>query len=574
MLFRSKKYLFYLLFFLLLSNSALSKISLDRQRSLINSNGISINLNCRELLSKIGGFQGTYSYSIGDARKENHSYILLHTHVKKENNIYYLCKQNRYDYASSESIDDQLKDHDLYKIFYDSYEMVKNVFTVADGDFTKYMMSRFNLADHNLVRDQLIIAFTEAQAKIINEQNQMTDEDRKAAEEKAKEDKKREEEERKKAEKTRLAELEKNKPVESSDTTPPKIKIASTITVNDAKYSLQGEVTDKGSKKIYVSVKDEYSQNSVKVVNGKFTINRFSPDDEEIQIIATDSWGNKTKKIVKVKIERKVVRSPVVIEKLDPSNVTNKKSRNRVALIIGIENYSSAPKATYADSDAKWFYEYAKTAFGVREENIKRLVDKDASFIQTHKVISKWLPSKIKANQTELIVFFAGHGLSTPDGKELYLLVHDSDTDLLSRTAISRSELFKDISKLKPKSVTLFFDTCYSGSSRDDEVLLASARPIMILSNEVTERPDNFTIFSAAKFDQLSSSFKEAKHGIFSYYLMKGLEGKADANEDKKITNGELHVYMDKHISQKALELGREQNPDLAGNHKQILSRY
>ena len=553
---------------------ALSKMSLDQQRSLINSNAININLNCSNLLNRLGGFQGAITYSIGDAKKENHSYILLHTHVKEENNIYYLCKQNRYDYASSESIDDQLKDQNLHKIFYDSYEMVKYVFTVADEDFTRYMMSKFYLSDYNLERNQLIIAFTEAQAEIIGEQNQMSDKEKKALKEKEKREKIREEQERKEAEEKRLAKSKPTKSTGTSDTTPPKIKIASTITVNDAKYSLQGEVTDKGSKKIYVNVKDEYSQNSVKVVNGKFTIHRFSPDDEEIQIIATDSWGNKAEKTVKVKIKRKVVQPTIVVEKLDPTKVKSRKLSNKVALIIGVQNYSSAPKATFAASDAKWFYEYAKNVFGVSENNIKKLVNKDASFIQTQKVISKWLPSKIKANQTELIVFFAGHGLSTPDGKELYLLVHDSDTDLLSRTAISRSELFNDIVKLKPKSVTLFFDTCYSGSSRDDESLLASARPIRIVPSEVSNRPDNFTIFSAAKNEQISSGFKEARHGIFSYYLMKGLEGKADTNRDKEITNGELHVYMDKHVSQKALELGRKQNPDLAGDHKQILTRY
>ena len=40
---------------------------------------------------------------------------------------------------------------------------------------------------------------------------------------------------------------------------------------------------------------------------------------------------------------------------------------------------------------------------------------------------------------------------------------------------------------------------------------------------------------------------------------MKGLEGKADQNNDRKITN-EV-PYMDENISQKASELGREQNP-------------
>ena len=54
---------------------------------------------------------------------------------------------------------------------------------------------------------------------------------------------------------------------------------------------------------------------------------------------------------------------------------------------------------------------------------------------------------------------------------------------------------------------------------------------------------------------------------------MKGLEGKADSNNDKKITNGEL-AYMDENVSQKALELGRQQNPSLAGDPDKILINY
>ena len=120
----------------------------------------------------------------------------------------------------------------------------------------------------------------------------------------------------------------------------------------------------------------------------------------------------------------------------------------------------------------------------------------------------------------------------------------------------------------------MFLDTCYSGVSRDEQMLLASARPIRIVAGDEGEIPNNFTIFSATQLDQISSGFKEAKHGIFSYYLMKGLEGKADANKNKEITNGELLAYMDQNISQKALELGRSQNPSLAGDPDQILMKY
>ena len=126
---------------------------------------------------------------------------------------------------------------------------------------------------------------------------------------------------------------------------------------------------------------------------------------------------------------------------------------------------------------------------------------------------------------------------------------------------------------LNPKSVTLFLDTCYSGVSREEETLLASARPVRIVADE-QDTPDNFTIFSASQLDQISSGLSEAKHGIFSYYLMKGLEGNADINQDKKITNGELLAYMNENVSEKAAELGREQNPSLTGDPEKVLISY
>ena len=43
---------------------------------------------------------------------------------------------------------------------------------------------------------------------------------------------------------------------------------------------------------------------------------------------------------------------------------------------------------------------------------------------------------------------------------------------------------------------------------------------------------------------------------------------------DKKITNGELLAYMDPKVSQKASELGRKQNPSLAGDPDKVLMSY
>lgn len=354
------------------------------------------------------------------------------------------------------------------------------------------------------------------------------------------------------------------------DNDAPVIEVAQNITVSDTSYVIEGKVSDK-SDKIFVEIDGQ----PIEVRKGKFKAKRYSPVDEQVKIVAIDQWGNKSKpKIVNIKINIEETVVAENLEPLNPSNIRTKSSNEKIAIIIGIENYSEAPKANYANLDAQYFFDYARKAFGVKKQNINLLINENATVVKTDKALSLWLKSKIKKNRSDLIIFFAGHGLASTDGKELYLLPQDGNPDRLERTALSRTDLFKEIINLNPKSVTMFLDTCYSGVSRDEQMLLASARPIRIVADEQDGIPDNFTIFSASKLDQISSGLKEAKHGIFSYYLMKGLEGNADSNEDKKITNGELLAYMDENVSQKAAEQGREQNPSLAGDPDKVLISY
>ena len=353
-----------------------------------------------------------------------------------------------------------------------------------------------------------------------------------------------------------------------SDTKPPVINIAKSITVNKPKYFLTGKVTDEST--IFLEV-DGFL---IPVDNGKFKIARYSPIDEDVLIKATDQWGNESSQTIKVKID---TNRTIVVKKLEPLNplkIKGKNKDNKIALIIGIENYSDTVNADFANLDAKYFNEYAREVFNIKNENINLLTDSEATLTKINKGLFKWLAGKIKADQTEVIIFFAGHGLASNNGKELYFLPQDGDPDLLSRTAISRSDLLQEIVSLKPKSVTMFLDMCYSGVSRSEETLLASARPVRIVAGEQGEIPDNFAIFSASQLDQVSSGLKEAKHGIFSYYVMKGLEGNADLNKNKEITNGELLAYINDKVSSKALEQGRKQNPELLGENDKVLIRY
>jgi len=73
----------------------------------------------------------------------------------------------------------------------------------------------------------------------------------------------------------------------------------------------------------------------------------------------------------------------------------------------------------------------------------------------------------------------------------------------------------------------------------------------------------NVTVFSASSGSEISSAWPEKKHGLFSYFLMKGMRGDADANSDNQITVGELGDYVKERVSNYAGMLDREQTPGL-----------
>ena len=151
----------------------------------------------------------------------------------------------------------------------------------------------------------------------------------------------------------------------------------------------------------------------------------------------------------------------------------------------------------------------------------------------------------------------------------MYLLPYDGRPRLLEDTAILRKKLFKEVASANPLSVTVFLDTCYSGTTRGTDMLIAS-RPIAIVAKEQAI-PDNFTVFTAAAGDQTAKPLEEAKHGLFSYFLMKGMEGEADRNNDNSITAGELHAYVQQNVIQQS---SGSQTPELQGDAKRVLVRF
>ena len=353
-----------------------------------------------------------------------------------------------------------------------------------------------------------------------------------------------------------------------TDTLGPKIDVPGKVIAKNDQVILAGKITDENN---IASVKIDNTSVTLDK-KGNFEIALYVPlDGSKVSIEAIDKFANKTSRTIVISREQRESGEQIVkLPSLNPTKIDAKTNPDALALIVGITNYKNIPISIYADKDAKLFADYAYRSLGISRDKTKLLVNDSANYIEIMKSLKRWLKNEIVADKSDVYVFFAGHGLVSDNQKDLYLIPYDGETSLLTDTAFKRSNLFSLIEEANPGSITAFFDTCYSGLTRQNEMLVADARPIKIVADE-TSLPSNVNLISAASNNEIASSLEGAEHGMFSYYLMEGLGGNADLDQNKNITVGELHEYVKNRVKEKAAKLGRNQNPQVSGNKDKVL---
>ena len=110
--------------------------------------------------------------------------------------------------------------------------------------------------------------------------------------------------------------------------------------------------------------------------------------------MALDKYGNEGEYIVNV--DRKFVlnKTKENIEGLFPGKIKDNSKNRKVAIIIGIKNYTDIPNTKYSDKDAMAFTEFANKTLNINTKNIKYMFNEDAKFFGL-KGIKSWLENKL-----------------------------------------------------------------------------------------------------------------------------------------------------------------------------------
>lgn len=193
------------------------------------------------------------------------------------------------------------------------------------------------------------------------------------------------------------------------------------------------------------------------------------------------------------------------------------------AVIVGIERYrTKLPAADFAAGDAALMAKYATVVLGYPEENVVLMSNDTASKSDFEKYFDKWLPNRVEKDD-EVFIYFSGHGSPNPTTGDAFLVPYDGDPSYLEETGYPLTRLYASLAKLPTKKVTVVLDSCFSGAG-GRSVLAKGARPLV--SVKTAETMAGITVIAASSAEQISNSYEEKGHGLFTYFFLKGLKEK------------------------------------------------
>ena len=223
------------------------------------------------------------------------------------------------------------------------------------------------------------------------------------------------------------------KPKIGRDDTGPIIEMIGKIITDKRHYTIRGKVSDEGSKKIFVSIDDNYI---IEAMGGKFSFDRFTIENEKVKITAIDQSGNETSKFIRV--------------------VVTKGTPNFYALIIGNNEYQYLEKLDAAENDAR---EVAK----VLEHKYKFKVTRLYNATRKDTVKAIYDVSRELNVEDNLLIYYAGHGIFDEKENEGYWLAIDAADDT-SVEGIGNTWITKQVKATKARHVLLLIDSCFAGS--------------------------------------------------------------------------------------------------------------
>ena len=250
---------------------------------------------------------------------------------------------------------------------------------------------------------------------------------------------------------------------------------------------------------------------------------------------------------------------------------TEYKNVDKWAVIVGISQYQHQSwNLKYADRDAEKLYRLLLTENGgnFKEQNIYKLTNEEATTRNIRIALHDFLQKPDRADL--VLIYFACHGTADPNRPQnLYLLTHDTEPNRIAGTALPMREIdFALRETLLAEKIIVLADTCHSGGI-GGRIGKRNAGERSELMNRYLHGLSNakggIALLTSAEAREVSREGEQwgGGHGVFTHFVLEGMEGTADRDRDGIVTVGELFEYVRDKVKQ---ETDYRQHPSIGSN--------
>lgn len=220
------------------------------------------------------------------------------------------------------------------------------------------------------------------------------------------------------------------------------------------------------------------------------------------------------------------------------------------AVVVGISEYrdKSIGDLRFAHRDAEAFAQYLqeRSIDRVPSDQLQVLTNADATLSNFGEAL-RWLDDST-AEGDQVWIYFSGHGeIGRTITRPEYLLLHDASpkSHLIGAIEITKlQDIISTLSVERKAKVTVILDACRSGRMEERQTL-----GISLIGEQRSLQMANELKILSCKPDELSREGPEWNGGVFTYYLLRGLKGEADQDEDQTINAQELRNYLELSVS-------------------------
>ena len=209
------------------------------------------------------------------------------------------------------------------------------------------------------------------------------------------------------------------------------------------------------------------------------------------------------------------------------------------ALVVGVARYNAMPSLRYTDDDAYQFYAFLKSPEGgaLPNEQVRVLIDEDATQAN---IRSSLRILAQQADENDVVMFyFSGHGVENA--------FVPSDFDGRFSTALSHETIKQLLEESRAKHKICIADACHAGT-----LLAAKGASIGYgverLYAAFEQAHGGTALLLSSKGDENSLEDTGLRSGVFSHFLIKGLRGDADTNQNKIVTVAEIFDFISKNV--------------------------